>query len=173
MTSEQPSVEVLSIPDAGPLESWRTRLTRWRYNANPTYRSTGGRITFIASDWTEVRMRLPLNWRTRNYVGTIFGGAMYSAVDPFYMIMLIKLLGPAYTVWDKAATIRFRRPGRSTLEARFVVTPQIVDAIREELTQTAKLERVFTVELRSADGTINAVVEKTVHVRLNSSHKGA
>jgi len=59
-----------------------------------------------------VRIRLPLIWRTRNYVGTIFGGSLYGAVDPIYMIMLIKALGPDYIVWDKAATIRFLRPGR-------------------------------------------------------------
>jgi hypothetical protein len=31
---------------------------------------------------SEVRVRVPLGWRTRNYVGTIFGGSMYGAVDP-------------------------------------------------------------------------------------------
>lgn len=56
---------------------------------------------------------MPESWRTRNYVGTIFGGSLYGALDPI-MIMLIKLLGPEYEVWDKAASIRFRRPGRST-----------------------------------------------------------
>jgi acyl-coenzyme A thioesterase PaaI-like protein len=52
------------------------------------------RVTYIAADWREVRIQLPLNWRTRNYVGTIFGGSLYGAVDPIYMIMLIKALGP-------------------------------------------------------------------------------
>lgn len=48
----------------------------------------------------EVRIRLPLSRRTRNYVGTIFGGSLYGALDPIYMIMLIKALGPepAFTV---------------------------------------------------------------------------
>src|SRR2546422_8429965 len=67
---------------------------------------------------TLFRSRLPLSWRTRNYVGTIFGGSMYGAVDPVYMVMLIKLLGPGYTVWDKAAAIRFRRPGRDRKSTR-------------------------------------------------------
>jgi len=91
-------------------ESWKTRLSRWRFNWFPAYRSTGARIEYIAADWQEIRIRLPLNWRTRNYVGTIFGGSMYAALDPIYMIMLIKLLGARYEVWDKAATIRFAGP---------------------------------------------------------------
>jgi acyl-coenzyme A thioesterase PaaI-like protein len=153
------------------VESWRTRLMRWGFNLHPTYWSTGGRVTFIAGDWSEVRVRLPLSWRTRNYVGTYFGGSMYSAVDPFYMIMLIKRLGPGYTVWDKAATIRFHKPGRSTLQAKFVVTLQAVEEIRSALTEVPKLNRVFTVEICDRDGTVHAVVEKTLHIsrRMGSS----
>lgn len=146
-------------------ESWSTRLTRWAFNVHPTYWSTGARVTYIADDWTEVHVRVPLSWRTRNYVGTLFGGAMYSAVDPFFMIMLIKILGPGYVVWDKAATIRFRRPGRSTLTARFVLDPAAIAELREELTRVSTLERVFSVELIDENGTVHAVVDKTLHIR--------
>lgn len=145
-------------------ESWRTWLARWGFNWFPAFRGTGGRITFIAGDWREIRVRVPLSWRTRNYVGTIYGGSMYGAVDPIYMIMLIKLLGPDYVVWDKAATIRFRRPGRSTLQARFEVTAAIEAEIRSELEQVRKLERTLVVELKSADGEVHAVVEKVLHI---------
>ena len=75
------------------------------FNLHPTYHSTGGRVKWISADWKKVVVEIPLNWRTRNYMGTIFGGSMYSAIDPIYMIMLIRCLGPGYTVWDKAATI--------------------------------------------------------------------
>jgi acyl-coenzyme A thioesterase PaaI-like protein len=145
-------------------ESWSTRLARWGFNLFPAYRGTGARIAYIGRDWTEIRIRLPLSWRSRNYVGTIYGGSMYGAVDPVYMIMLIKLLGPAYTVWDKAATIRFRRPGRETLYATFRIDAHAVASIREELTRVPKLERVFAVDLTDAAGTVHATVEKTLHV---------
>src|SRR6266699_2279431 len=100
-------------------ESRATRRTRWAFNLFPAWRGTGARVTYIAADWREVRVRLPLSWRTRNYVFTIFGGSLYGVLDPIYMIILIKSLGPHYVVWDKAAAIRFRRPGRTTLYARF------------------------------------------------------
>ncbi len=145
-------------------ESFRSRMARWQFNLFPAYRGTGGWVTYIRHDWSEVRVRIPLSWRTRNYVGTIYGGSLYGAVDPIYMLMLIRILGPAYTVWDKAASIRFRRPGRSTLYATFQVPSELVARIREELTRVPKLDRVFTVELKDAAGTVHAVVEKTVHV---------
>ena len=146
-------------------ESLRTRLIRWGFNWFPAFRGTGGRITYIARDFREVRLRLPLSWRTRNYVGTIFGGSMYGAVDPIYMIMLIRALGPAYVVWDKSASIRFRRPGRTTLHARFVITDEEVDAIRAALRDERSTDRVYSVDLMDGDGVVHATVEKTIHVR--------
>src|SRR5271155_5915288 len=98
-------------------ESLRSALTRRLMNLVPAYFGTGGRLTYIADDWREVRVEIPLTVRTRNYVGTIFGGSMYGAVDPIYMLMLIRRLGPDYLVWDKAATIEFKKPGRETLHA--------------------------------------------------------
>lgn len=140
------------------------RLMRWGFNLHPTWRSTGAHLTYIADDWHEVRVALPLSWRTRNYVGTMFGGAMYSAVDPFYMIMLIKILGPQYVVWDKAATIRFKKPGRGTLHARFVIEPEEVGRIVAELDGKESIERTFRVDLTDAEGTVHAEVEKLIYI---------
>ncbi len=146
-------------------ESLRTRLWRWGFNFFPAYRGTGGRVTYIAGDWREVRVKLPLHWRTRNYVGTTFGGSLYGTVDPFYMIMLIKLLGPDYIVWDKAAAIRFRKPGRGTLYARFLIAEEELTAIRAALTTRPSVDRSYRVELADAAGVVHATVEKTVYVR--------
>jgi acyl-coenzyme A thioesterase PaaI-like protein len=148
-------------------ESWRSRITRWGFNLIPAWRGTGARVTYISADWREVRVRLPLNWRTRNYVGTIFGGSLYAAADPIYMIMLIRNLGRSYTVWDKAATIRFRKPGRSTLFARFVLEEAELAEIRGLLETRPSLDRVYVVELADAAGTVHATVEKTIFIRKN------
>ncbi len=146
-------------------ESLVTRLQRLAFNLIPAYFGTGGRIVYIARDWREVRIELPLSVRTRNYVGTVFGGSMYGAVDPVYMIMLMKNLGRGYVVWDKAATIRFRRPGRGTLSARFTLDEAELGAIRDGLRHARAVERVYTVELLDRDGNVCASVEKTLHVR--------
>ncbi|MBV9772810.1 MAG: DUF4442 domain-containing protein [Gemmatimonadetes bacterium] len=146
-------------------ESLRTRLMRHGFNLFPAYRGTGGRITYIAADYREIRVRIPLSWRTRNYVGTIFGGSMYGAVDPIYMVMLIRNLGPEYVVWDRSATIRFRRPGRSTLYARCVLSAEEIDAIRDELTRVRSVDRVYAIDLVDAEGKTHATVEKTLYVR--------
>ena len=146
-------------------ESLRTKISRWGFNFFPAYRGTGARIAYIARDWREVRIKLPLNWRTRNYVGTIYGGNMYGAVDPIYMLMLIKVLGPEYVVWDKAASIRFKKPGTSTLFAKFVVTDEEISTIQTALTAAPSVERIYLVELVDTEGVVHASIEKMVYIR--------
>ena len=146
-------------------ESFASRRFRWGCNLFPAYRGTGGRVRYVAADYREIRIELPLNWRTRNYVGTIFGGSLYGAVDPFYMLMLIRILGPGYTVWDKSATIRFQRPGRATLYARFVLDEEEIRSIRKSLEGASSVDRTYRVDLTDAEGVVHATVEKTVYTR--------
>ena len=150
------------------LRAWAVRHPRaFRHLLNwyPCYRGTGGQVTHIAPDWSEMRVRLRLNRRTRNYVGTIFGGSLYGALDPHFMFMLMHRLGPAYTVWDKAASIRFRRPGRSTLTAVCRMPDGEVVEVRRLLETETKVDRTYRVDLVDGDGVVHASIEKVVNVR--------
>lgn len=149
-------------------ESLSTRAERLAFNLFPCWRGTGARVTYIASDHREMRVKLSLSWRTRNYVGTIFGGSLYAATDPPLMIMLMKNLGEEYVVWDKAANIRFLKPGRSTLYARFVITEEDLESIRKEAAEKKSLDRIFRIELADKDGVVHAEVDKTIYIRRKS-----
>lgn len=146
-------------------ESRKTRLLRLGFNFFPALRRTGGRLTYIAPDEGEVCLKLPLNWTTRNYVGTLFGGSMYAAVDPIYMVMLTRRLGPGYLVWDKAASIEFKKPGRSTLYARFVVGDDELAAIKAELVTQRSVLRHYAVDLVDDEGVVHATIKKTLYIR--------
>lgn len=145
-------------------ESIRTRLFRYGFNLFPAYRGTGGRVRYIANDWQRVRVKLPLNWRTRNYVGTTFGGSIYGAIDPIYMLMLMNILGDGYVVWDKAATVRFRKPGKTALFAEFVLSDDEIDEIKSLAGSAKSIDRVYLVELKDADGVVHATIEKTIYI---------
>ncbi len=112
-----------------------------------------------------MRIRIPLSWRTRNYVGTIFGGSLYAGLDPHFMFMLMHRLGPDYTVWDKAASIRFRRPGRGQLTAVCRMPDDEVAEVKRLLQSSEKVDRTYAVDLVAKDGTVCASVEKVVNVR--------
>jgi acyl-coenzyme A thioesterase PaaI-like protein len=150
-------------------ESFRSRLVRWGFNWFPAFRRTGGRLVYLATDWRVVRVKLPLNWKTRNYIGTMFGGSLYAAIDGIYMVMLMKQLGPTYVVWDKSASIRFRKPCRTTVYATFAIDDRETNTIRELLRAEPKIDRQYQVDWTDPDGTVYATVETTVHIRRTES----
>jgi acyl-coenzyme A thioesterase PaaI-like protein len=145
-------------------ESFKSRKFRWLFNFFPAYRGTGGRLVYVADDFREVRVKLPLNWRTRNYVGTIFGGSIYASIDPIYMLMLIHILGPEYVVWDKAAKIRFKKPGKDTLYVDFQISQDEIDEIKRLVETERSIDRVYDVELKDRDGVVHAQIEKTLYI---------
>lgn len=149
-------------------ESFATKIDRIKFNFFPAYRGTGARVIYISDDYREIRVKIPLSWRTRNYVGTIYGGSMYGGIDPIYMLMLIKTLGKDYIVWDKAAKIRFKRPGKETLFADFLLTREELDEIKRVLETEKSVDRVYAVELKDKNGQVHCLIEKTLYIAKKS-----
>ncbi|HLM02192.1 MAG TPA: DUF4442 domain-containing protein [Pyrinomonadaceae bacterium] len=145
-------------------ESFASKFDRVKFNFFPAYRGTGARVVYIADDYRRIRVKIPLSWRTRNYVGTIYGGSLYAGIDPIYMLMLIKVLGRGYVVWDKSAKIRFKRPGRETLFAEFLLTEAEIDEIKRLLETEKSVDRVYNIELVDKNGKVHAIVEKTLYI---------
>ena len=138
---------------------------RLRLNLYAPFLGAGIRVKRLAPGWKEVDVEMKLRWWNANYVGTHYGGSLYSMTDPFFMVMLIENLGKDYIVWDKSATIRFKRPGRGTVTASFSLSDQQIDEIKQALNAEKKIERVFTVEVKDESGTVIAEVEKLLHIR--------
>jgi hypothetical protein len=141
-------------------------------NIWPPFLGAGIRVRRLASDWKEIDVEMKLRWWNRNYVGTHYGGSLYSMADPFFMVMLIENLGKDYIVWDKAASIRFRKPGRGMVSACFRLSDEQVGEIRQALNSQEKIERVFTVEVKDQSGSVVAEVEKLLHIRRKKPTSG-
>jgi acyl-coenzyme A thioesterase PaaI-like protein len=144
--------------------SGRSRLRRW-INLWPPFLGAGIRIVHISSDMKSADVEMKLRWWNANYVGTHFGGSLFAMTDAFYMLMVMANLGSDYIVWDKAASIRYRKPGRGTVRAEFRLSDAVLDDIREKLKTLPKYEPVFRVEVKDEQGSVIAEVEKMLHVR--------
>lgn len=99
-----------------------------------------------------------------NYVGVHFGGSLYSMTDPWFMLMLIEILGKDFVAWDKAASIRFRKPGKGRVWAEFKITEEMLTSIRSDVAQHGKTERVWAVEIKNEEQEIVALVDKTLWI---------
>jgi Domain of unknown function (DUF4442) len=138
---------------------------RWFLNIYPPFAGAGIRVKRLQPDWKAIDVEMKLRFWNRNYVGTHFGGSLYSMTDPFYMLMLIENLGRDYIVWDKSTTIRFKRPGRGKMLASFRLADEQIESVRQALTVQEKIEPEFIVEVKDESGAVVAEVKKVLHVR--------
>jgi acyl-coenzyme A thioesterase PaaI-like protein len=147
-------------------ESLRTKWLRWGMNFVPAYRRTGARVIYIDKTLLEVRIKLPLTWRTRNHHGTLFGGALYAAVDPVYAMMLFLLLGKQNVyAWTKSSTIRFIKPGRTTLYAHFRLHDTDVATLAQRLLNEERVDIPFEIQLQDVNQLTYVEVAQIVSLR--------
>ncbi|ABF40856.1 conserved hypothetical protein [Candidatus Koribacter versatilis Ellin345] len=135
----------------------------------PPLLGAGIKIARISPDVREIDVEMKLRFWNANYVGTHYGGSLYSMTDPFYMLMLIENLGREYIVWDKAATIRYKKPGRGKVTAQFRITQDQLDDILQALQHAEKTERIFAIDVKDEQGDVVAAIEKTISIRKKSA----
>lgn len=145
--------------------NWTPRRLKLLLNLFAPYLGAGISVTYISPDWHEMRLQMKLRWYNRNAVGTQFGGSLYSMTDPHLMLMLMQLLGREYVVWDKAASIDFKNPGKGTVYATFKISPEVLDAIRAHTADGNKYLPEFDVDVVDDKGALVAQVHKVLYVR--------
>ena len=138
-------------------------------NLWPPFLGAGIKVNHIGVDFREVVVSMKLRWYNRNYVGTHFGGSLAAMTDPFYMLMLIHILGNEYTVWDKTSTIDFIAPGRGTVTARFRLKDEQITEIKENTAKGDAYFPEFSVDIVNESGEVIATVKKILYVRKKQS----
>src|SRR5260221_9576540 len=136
-----------------------------RLSLYPPFLGAGIRVRRISEDFRTIDVEMPLRFWNRNYVGTHFGGSLYSMCDPFFMVMLIENLGPDYIVWDKAATIRFKKPGKGLMKASFDLTDEQIAEIRAAAEVQPKVELQFQAVIKDTEGNVVAEIDKLLYVK--------
>ncbi|GAA4274687.1 hypothetical protein GCM10022258_39830 [Aquimarina gracilis] len=117
-------------------------------------------------------MKLPISWKNRNYVNSIFGGSMFSSVDPIPMVQLINLIGDDYVVWDKSAEIFFKKPAKENLYADFSYSEKELEEIRVKIAISKEIEIVKITKLMNNDGTqLYCEVKKVIYVADKAFYK--
>lgn len=140
------------------------QIYKYGFNLSPMYRRTTARIIEVSDDLHFVKIKIPLNYKNKNYVGSIFGGSMQSATDPIYMIQLINILDDNYIIWDKAATIKYRRPAKETIYGEFIFSDDEIKALKKEVTEKKEIDIIKKLNLVNSEGKVFAEIQKTIYV---------
>ncbi|WP_420387164.1 DUF4442 domain-containing protein [Roseivirga sp.] len=134
-------------------------------NFYPPYVGAGIRLAHLSRDFKKAVVTMKLRWWNKNMVGTHFGGSLMAMSDPFYMLLIMENLGRGYIVWDKASTIRFKKPGKGKVTCVFEITDAILDQLKTEADTHGKTEMVLPLQITDEKGEVVSELEKTIYVR--------
>jgi len=141
------------------------KLLKVGLNLSPMYKRSTAKVVSISEDMLHITIKLPISYKNRNYMNSIFGGSMFAAVDPIPMMQFINLLGNNYVVWDKSAEIIFKQPAHEDLYASFDCTKEEIDKIKERIKKDNSILIVKETLLTNKKGTvIYCRVNKTIYI---------
>ena len=150
----------------------KQKLFKYGFNLSPMYRRSTARVISVSKDLLQIHIKLPISYKNRNYVNSIYGGSMFSAVDPVPMVQLINIIGDDFVVWDKSAEIFFKRPAREDLYADFSYTLEELEGIKKKVASENEIEIVKTSLLTNKDKTkVYCEVRKTIYIANKSYYK--
>ncbi len=147
------------------------QIFKYGFNWSPMYRRSVGKIKFVSRDLMTVKIEIPLNYKNVNYAGSIFGGSLFAATDPIYMIQLIQILGNDYIVWDKSACIDYKKPARSRAYATFEFTTAELDNMRQTVEKNERMDLVKNLNITDKSGVVFAKLEKVIFISTKAYYK--
>lgn len=134
----------------------------------PPFFGAGISVQSFNDTLTQITVQMKQRFWNNNYVGTHFGGSLYSMTDPFYMLMLLHAIGKDYIVWDKSASIVYKKPAKGTVFASFSLLPEQVESIKTALLDNPKTDREFIIQIKDSSNQVVAEVKKILHIRKKS-----
>ncbi|WP_428742232.1 DUF4442 domain-containing protein [Tenacibaculum sp.] len=150
----------------------QSTIFKYGFNISPMYRRSTGRINYISEDLLEAQVKIPITYKNKNYVGSIFGGSLFSATDPVFMIQLMNILGNDYVVWDKEASIKFKRPVKQDAYVDFIFSEDEIKQIQEQVKDEQEIDLIKEIKITNKDeSVVFAEVSKTIYIADKTYYK--
>jgi len=148
------------------------KLGRLVINAYPPFILNRIKIISIADGFKGCKVKIRKSFLNRNMNGTIFGGALFSASDPFYAILYWQIFerkGYKIQAWLKSAEIHYMRPADQDLYLDFEVSDEQILAAEESLNTIGKYKHSHEVRYKSKDGEVYVIAKTEVYLRLTKA----
>jgi nitrogen regulatory protein PII len=104
----------------------------------------------------------------KNYNGSIFGGTIFAAADPFYPVLFDRVLNTGdrkLRIWSKSSKIDFLKPALSSVSFNIVLTDADIELAIKTLNTNGKYEHCFLVEIFDYNNEVCASLMNEVYIR--------
>ena len=120
------------------------------------------------SDFMNLKVEVKYSWLNKNLQKAIFGGTIFSAIDPYYAVMYWQIFstkGIPMEVWIKKVEISYRKAATSNLEIKFSLTEYDIENAIASLMSEGKYEIWHDVKAIDENQEICTEARILVHIR--------
>jgi acyl-coenzyme A thioesterase PaaI-like protein len=141
---------------------------KWFLNLYPPMLFNRVRIVEVGPGIRYLRVRVSRSLLTRNLHGSIFGGTIYSAADPFYAMMywqILARLGQRVQAWQKSGSVSFLKPASTRLILEFSLSDEDVARACDALEKDGRYAHTYRTKAVDRDGRVCAIVDSEIYLR--------
>ena len=125
------------------------------------------------SDFTNLKVEVKYSWLNKNLQKAIFGGTIFSAIDPYYAVMYWQIFsskGIPMEVWIKKVEIKYRKAATSNLEIKFSLDKNDIENAINSLKSDGKYEVWHDVIVIDENQELCTEARVLVHIRNTKKH---
>ncbi|MBC8052740.1 MAG: DUF4442 domain-containing protein [Sphingobacteriaceae bacterium] len=144
------------------------QVLKWAMRLYPPFLFQGIWTQKFEKSFMGVRVKICSSIFNRNYNASIFGGTIYSAADPFHVILfhqILKRKGYTIKLWSKHASIDFIKPGKCNLYFSIQLSEENIKEAIQKLDTEGKFIKTFPVQITDKDGIIYAMVHNEIYIK--------
>ena len=148
--------------------AWSERWFKLALNLYPPFLFGRTRVVRIGRDFRSCTVRVKPSLLTRNLQGSIFGGTIFSAADPFHALLYWQVFahrGLRVQAWLRSARIEYRRPASSDLTFEFELSEEDIVEAQSGLDRDGRFAKTFTTEAIDREGRVCSVIHTEVYLR--------
>lgn len=143
-------------------------LFKFFMNLYPPFLFGRIRVQKVSKDFSRVTVVARRSVLNKNWAGTIFGGTIFSAGDPFHAMMYRIAIAKRYDVdvrvWLKHADITYKRPADTDLFYDIHISDEDVLKAKDAVIENGRYFITHAIEARNKKGEVCAVMNYTTYI---------
>tara|TARA_B100000900_G_C20332872_1_gene614944 strand:+ start:242 stop:745 length:504 start_codon:yes stop_codon:yes gene_type:complete len=154
-------------------QKYSSKLLRKLMNFFPPLLINRIKIVENDSDFTNLKVEVKYSWLNKNLQKAIFGGTIFSAIDPYYAVMYWQIFsskGIPMEVWIKKVEIKYRKAATSNLEIKFSLDKNDIENAINSLKSDGKYEVWHDVIVIDENQELCTEARVLVHIRNTKKH---
>ncbi|MBI1221101.1 MAG: DUF4442 domain-containing protein [Bacteroidetes bacterium] len=122
----------------------------------------------IHPGFRQIDVKINRSLFTNNLGNSIFGGTLFSAIDPFYALLLGQIMekkGIPVVVWLKSARIDYLKPARTDMHFSLEISEELIEEAIHHLKKEGKFVKELPAVLYDKNGAQCATATNEIYLK--------